>query len=319
MDLPDRDQQARRPLMSWDPEWQYTGTADTHANRFESEGTRIEDIDPRLRDFPTVQQPHFVSQLHDDGGQTQQPPTPSSSREYTQSVAESSMAETALTPITTQTSNSSQHSPRFAYHRTPNGFFCDYRDVKQKDCRLKYKLWDSLADLNHHQISHRPYEERPCACDEEECGKRFCYPKDVKRHKRDVHHASEQGHAEVGSTAGADERPHRCLSCFSTYKRRDALLRHVRTRNGDEKTLSCLPTVPTPRQAATRSFFDTEILPSTPLTERNDTASSKRSANSASVNSSASGSCTHDRRQSQYTDHPPDTPTHRPHPRRTRF
>ena len=247
--------------MSWDPEWQYTGTADTHANRFESEGTRIEDIDPRLRDFPTVQQPHFVSQLHDDGGQTQQPPTPSSSREYTQSVAESSMAETALTPITTQTSNSSQHSPRFAYHRTPNGFFCDYRDVKQKDCRLKYKLWDSLADLNHHQISHRPYEERPCACDEEECGKRFCYPKDVKRHKRDVHmplskvtRRLDQPQAQTSDHTGASlafrltsgamrscvmselgmamkRRFHACLPC----------LRHGRQQHGHSLTLKFFP------------------------------------------------------------------------------
>lgn len=44
------------------------------------------------------------------------------------------------------------------------------------------KAFNRQCDLSHHQRSHRPKDELPCAC--EGCDQRFGFPKDLRRHEK---------------------------------------------------------------------------------------------------------------------------------------
>lgn len=67
---------------------------------------------------------------------------------------------------------SGQTRPR---HRSKaNGYPCTFQGCQ--------KVYSRACDLSHHERSHRAKEEQPCECTQ--CGKRFPYPKDLRRHSK---------------------------------------------------------------------------------------------------------------------------------------
>jgi hypothetical protein len=91
-----------------------------------------------------------------------------------------------------------------------HGYRCSH-----EGCPESTKFWDIKSDRDHHLRKHVPEDQRAHAC--AQCGRRFHFPKDLKRH-RDTHNKS------AGVT---------CLMCGKLYSRPDNLKRHISTVHKD--------------------------------------------------------------------------------------
>lgn len=93
-------------------------------------------------------------------------------------------------------------------------YYCDY-----EECKLRDRAWDTISELKKHQRVHMPKEQRPHAC--AECGRRFHYTKDVKRHMQANHN---------------EKMPVTCPFCNRELSRDDNLQRHITTLHDNLQT-----------------------------------------------------------------------------------
>ena len=85
-------------------------------------------------------------------------------------------------------------------------------------CPESTKVWDTRSDLDHHLRKHVPEDQRAHAC--AQCGRRFHFPKDLRRHLKT--------HDKMAGVA--------CPICGKFYSRPDNLKRHINTLHKDTRS-----------------------------------------------------------------------------------
>ncbi len=108
-------------------------------------------------------------------------------------------------PVSRPTSVTSPSS-----NRNHGPFWCDINICEEQDERFV-----TLSDLRHHQRKHMSEDQRPYVCPSD--GKRFLYPKDLRRHMSSKSHGGQ---------------PIQCPECGKWLHRADNFQRHLADQHG---------------------------------------------------------------------------------------